>query len=148
MQSINKSHCGSTNGSEICSLTLRQKRALHLIMSGMPLQEVAEKLKVTRQTVSWWKNQHPEFRARLDALRVEAEQELNFAVPMNDAFMMGQLRRLAHEGPHDSRLKAIQFYFGRFTKSDLDIDKNQPLLTERNDMLDRVLSQFRAGEKA
>lgn len=97
-----------------CKLSPRHLKGMDMILSGMPLQEVAEQLGVTRQTVSEWKNHHPEFKAKLEELRAEAEDELRHSLPLNDGFMLSNLRKLAAEGNGDTRLKAIQFYFERF----------------------------------
>ena len=129
-------------------LTPLQLRGMDLILAGMPLQDVAEKVGRSRQTISEWKNHHPGFKAKLEELRAEAEEELSFALPMNEAFMLGQLRRLAQEGPHEARLNAIKYYFDRFARSELDVDKNNPLLAPSSDMLHGVLNRFRNPEKS
>lgn len=130
------------------TLTPVQIKAMDLLLSGMPLGEIAERIGKSRQTVSEWKNQHLAFKAKLAALRAEAEEELSFALPMNEAFMLGQLRRLAQDAPPEVRLKVIQYYFDRFGRSERDIDQNNPLLSDSSDMLRRFLGQHHAAEKA
>lgn len=117
-----------------------QLKAMDLILTGMPLQEVAEQLGVSRQTISEWKNHHPEFKERLEALCDEAEEDLRYSVPMNDAFMLSALRNLATEGPHESRLKAVQFYFDRFGLKRGDYEQDAAR-REEDALLMRVVAQ-------
>lgn len=92
-----------------------QFKAMALILEGASLQDVADQLGVTRQTISGWKNHHPGFKAMLDQLRDEAQEALQYAAPRNEASMLSALMKLAHDGPPETRLKAIQFYFDRFS---------------------------------
>lgn len=109
----NKSGCSQPG-----KLNARQLRAMDMMLSGTPLQEVAERVGVTRQTVSEWKNHHPEFKATFQRLMSEAEEDLSHSMALNAGFMVSNLRKLAAEGNGESRLKAIQFYFEKFVRDD------------------------------
>lgn len=124
----------------------RQIKALSLILEGMPLHEVAQQVGVSRQTVSEWKNHHPAFKAKLECLRMEADEELHFVLPMNEGFMISQLRKVAQEAPPEIRLKAIQYFFERFARSELDTHADSTLLHDGSDMLQRVLKKIRTTE--
>jgi DNA-binding LacI/PurR family transcriptional regulator len=94
-------------------LTPRHIRAMNLIMEGKPLCLVAQEVGVSRQTVSEWKNKNPNFKARLEELKAEADEELEYSAPMRNAYVMSQLLKLTAEGSPSERLKAIQEYFDR-----------------------------------
>jgi hypothetical protein len=129
-------------------LTPVQKKAVNLIMEGMPMAEVAQKVGRCRQTLSGWKNHHPAFKAKLEVLGAEAEEELSFAVRTSAGFMLSQLRRLAQEGAPEISMKAIQYFFDRHPWPAPDADKQHPLLSERSDMVSRMLDQLRSREHA
>lgn len=124
----------------------RHIKALTLMMEGMPLYEVANQVGVSRQTISEWKNHHPAFKAKLDALQMEADEELHFVLPMNEGFMLSQLRQVAREGSPETRLKAIQYFFEQFRRSEVNTDASNPLLRDGGDMLQRVLKKYRTPE--
>lgn len=96
-------------------LTPRQWKALDLMLAGLPLQEVAREVGVTRQTISLWKNHNSQFGEQLETLMGEVAEDLRHSAPAREAFMLSQLCRLASEGPHDTRLKAILAYLDRFS---------------------------------
>lgn len=126
-------------------LTPIKLKAMDLMVSGMPLQEISETLGRTRQTLSLWKNQDPLFKSKLEELLTEAEDWRRAAMPMNDEFMMGQLRRLARDASPETSLKAIQWYFERFGRIDVtsDTDRDHQLLkplSSEQEILARVLS--------
>ena len=129
-------------------LTPRQLKAMDLLLQGKSMQEIAQEIGVVRQTISQWKNQDPQFRAQLEELREEAEQELSFALPMHDGFMLGQLRALAEEGPPEHRLKAIQYYFERFARPSADADASHPLLRAADQPVRDVLDQIYRRERS
>ena len=53
------------------SLSEQQRTAVDLIVSGKNLQDTADAIAVTRQTVSEWLNHHPGFQAALNRRRQE-----------------------------------------------------------------------------
>lgn len=126
-------------------LSPRQAKAVSMLAGGMLLQEVAERLGVTRQTVSGWKNHHPAFKTKYEELRAEAEDEIGDALSMTDGFMLTQLRRLAQDGPPEVRLRTIQYYLDRRPWPESDAGRNS-LLSDSSDMLTRVLNQHRISE--
>lgn len=142
-----KTEGGSSKSSTPTKLTARQLRAMDLILSGMPLQEIAERLEVNRQTVSWWRNKHPEFKAKLAELMAEAEAELRYSIPLNDGFMLSNLRKLAAEGNGETRLKAIQFYFEKFGRQSEEVG-SAPSLNETDALLLRVMERRRESARA
>ena len=52
-------------------LSVEQANAVDLLVLGLPDQEVAEAVGVTRQTVCGWRNHHPAFQAALNVRRHE-----------------------------------------------------------------------------
>ena len=60
-----------TNQDETGQLTIKQKQALELLLTGASLTEVAEKVGVARQTVSVWHNRDTRFIAELNRRRKE-----------------------------------------------------------------------------
>lgn len=96
------------------SLKPKQIKALDMILASMSLVEIANELGVSRQTLSEWKNHNEAFRTKLAELTAEAEEEMRYILPASNTFMLSQLRKLAQEAPHATRLEAIRFYFENF----------------------------------
>lgn len=129
-------------------LSPRKLKALDLMLQGTPMHKIAQEIGVVRQTISEWRNHDPLFMARLQELRDDAEQELSFALPMHDGFMLGQLRALAQEAPPELRFKVIQYYFERFSRSGADTDTNNPLFRTPDQQVRDVLDQISSRERS
>jgi len=56
---------------EIPPLSVKQLNAIDLLVTGVSDREVAEKVGVTRQTVTNWRLHHPEFQAGMNRRRKE-----------------------------------------------------------------------------
>lgn len=123
-------------------LSLTQIKAIDLILEGMTLREVAECLGVSRQTLSDWKNHHPLFKAKLEELRAAAEDELRYTLPMMEAVMLGQLRRIATAGSDEVGLKAIQYFFDRLRATDASA-RAAPDLSDTDALILRVMQRRR-----
>ena len=82
-----------TNGR--AALSLDQEKAVDLLVAGTDTQEAADALGVTRQTVSRWLNHDAEFRAALNARRLEvwgaAADRLRNLLPRAVAVVEGAL---------------------------------------------------------
>lgn len=124
-------------------LRAKHFKALSLIMQGLTLQEVAQELGVTRQTISDWKNRHPLFKAKLEELYAEAESELRFSLPIRAMQMLTQLHLLASEGPYDVRFQAARYFLDRFMPKDTSADTAAGGLSEADALLLRVMQQRR-----
>ncbi|GAB3102229.1 hypothetical protein [Lysobacter terrae] len=129
-------------------LDSRQLKATYLITAGFPLSQIAEQLNVCRQTLSEWKNHHPLFRAKLEELDAERDEEVRYALSATHTVMLSELRKLMQEGPHADRLKAIQYCHDQVLRSNEDSDRSSPLLGSSNEMLRRVLGKYTAREGA
>ena len=92
-------------------MTAKQLKAVELIIDGAPLQEVAEKLGIARQTVSIWRNQNPLFKGTVDRLLDEARDNMGRNLPLSSDYFLAQLRRIAASNDHAAALKACTFYF-------------------------------------
>lgn len=56
-------------------VTPKQLKALHMLMRGISATEVAQKLKLRRETISRWKNL-PEFSQKFESLIEESQREM------------------------------------------------------------------------
>lgn len=119
-------------------LSPTQIKAIDSILEGMTLREVAECLGVSRQTVSDWKNHHSLFKAKLEELRAAAEEDLRYTLPMIEAVMLGQLRRIATTASDEVRLKAIQYFFDRLRPTEAS-SHTAPNLDESDAMILSVM---------
>ena len=54
---------------DLMSLSIEQQRAIDLLMTGASDREVAEELGMARETITRWRNYHPEFQAELNRRR-------------------------------------------------------------------------------
>jgi len=128
-------------------LTHRQLKAMDLMLSGLPLQEIAEQLNLSRQTLSEWKNHHPAFLAKLEQLRTQAEEELDHMLPATTSYMLGRLRKLAHDALPAIALDAIKFYFDKFaSKDETPAGASAIGLNPQDSMLLRAVEQQRQRE--
>ncbi|WP_196778611.1 phBC6A51 family helix-turn-helix protein [Cognatilysobacter tabacisoli] len=118
---------GPTRRASPARLKPIQLKALEMIVAGKDLSDVAQELGVTRQTVSEWKNRNTLFRAKLDELIREMEDDLRSTAPMRHQFVVSQLVKLTAEGPHESRLKAIQCFLDRVDLRDVRAEAAAPL---------------------
>ncbi|MBP3983759.1 helix-turn-helix domain-containing protein [Pseudoxanthomonas helianthi] len=135
------------SGKKPAKLKPIQLKALDFILSGLTLTEVSEKLGVSRQTVSEWKNHNPAFRAKLEELQAEAEEEMRNLLPAYNTFMLSQLRKLAQEAPPTIRLEAIRYFFDRFgQKDEASATTSAAGLSPQDAMILEVMQQRRGRE--
>ncbi len=61
----------SENHESSQKLTIEQENAIDLLVQGLSDREVAEKVNVSRETVTRWRNENPHFQAELNRKRKE-----------------------------------------------------------------------------
>lgn len=126
----------------------RQLKALSLIIAGHSLQEVADQLGITRQTVSKWSNHNEEFRAELSELKEQARDELANMLPGTSAHMLVRLRKIASDTPNAVALEAIKYFFERFEpKREDSTGVAGAGLTQEDILLMRVVAQLQQRDE-
>lgn len=122
-------------------LNPRQLDAAYLITAGHTVSESAEKLGLSRQTVSVWKNQNPLFRAKLEELDAERDEEIRYGLSATHVVMLTQLRKLMQEGSPESRLKTIEYFNNTFPRPD---KSSSPLLIPGDDLIGALTLRTRS----
>lgn len=95
-------------------LTPAQLKAVYLIFSGNSIQETAQAIGRSRQTVSQWLNHSHEFKEKIAELQAEDAEEVRFLLASTRGHMLRNLRRLSIEGTEATQLRATQFYLENF----------------------------------
>lgn len=98
-------------------LSVKQERAIDLLAVGKTVTEVADEVGVTRQTVSEWRNQEPQFVAALNQRRSEMWEGgrerlrslLDRAVMVLEEDLKGEDRRLRQTAAVHV-LRAVRLY--------------------------------------
>lgn len=129
-------------------LTPRQIQALHLILEGWPLKEIAEKLQISRQTLSEWKNQNALFKAKLEELRAEAEDDLHFSLQATFAVAFSQLRMLMVGGSEKVKISALGIFFNKFaSKDETKPQGSSSILSEEGKIILKTMQKAQKDEE-
>jgi len=91
-------------------LSLTQRKAIDLLLSGKNDREVAEQLGVGRSTVARWRLQDPKFQLALDRRRAEVWPTANDFIPSLLPTALASMSEQLRVGPNRGRL-ALDFVF-------------------------------------
>ncbi len=105
---------GSTKPPKPRKLNLCHMRAIDALLSGATVQETADSVGKTRQTVSEWVNHFPAFQNRLAELRSEQDEEQKAAFASTKGFALRRLRRLMEDDKGEIALKAITYFLDNY----------------------------------
>lgn len=82
----------------LTTVTPKQELAIDVLASGGTTDDAAEAAKVTRQTVSKWRNHHPGFRAELNTRRLDLNHERADRIRDLDAQALATVANAIEEG--------------------------------------------------